>query len=99
MTLELNDMTDSQKIVLLWSQMQELRNGHAKDHKVLIEGNGELPVVEKVRNLENFANTIKFWFRTIAIAIVLQTITFGAAAVVYFVKLYPLLNEIANKQP
>jgi len=102
----IHNLTDSQKILLLRVDMDALRNEqteikHKQDyhHKILVEGNGELSIKEKVRNLEAYDNNLKFWFRTIAVALVLQTITFGTTAVVYFAKLYPLLIELSNKKP
>lgn len=90
----LDGLTDSQRIVLLQSKEIEQDDKINKHHKVLLEGNGELPLVERVRNLETFVNSLKFWFRTLAVAIVLQTLTFGIAALVYFIKLYPILERL-----
>lgn len=104
MPLEIPNLTDSQKLykglvenlISLNTAINDLQETQAKHHKVLIEGNGDLPLLERVRNLEAFTGTLKFWLRTVSVAIVLQTITFGAAAIVYFVKLYPVLAEIAK---
>ena len=57
---------------------------------------GQISHAERIRNLEAYASATKFWLRTVAIAIVLQTLTFGSAAIVYFVKLYPVLERLAN---
>ena len=65
-----------------------------KHQKILVEGNGVLPLVEQVRNINAFINSVKFWMKTIAVAVVLQTITFGGAAFVYFLKLYPILEKL-----
>lgn len=93
-------LTDEQKVAMniisMNTTINEMQTDVRKHHKVLIEGNGELPLVEKVRNLEAFANTYKFWQRTIAVAIVMQTVTFGTAAIVYFVRLYPILDKLAK---
>jgi len=63
-------------------------------------GDGEyFQLKEQVKDHEQFINTIKFWLRTVSIALVLQTITFGVAAVVYFVRLYPLLERISKQIP
>lgn len=60
------------------------------------DGNGNLPLTERMRNEEAFTRSVRFWLRTVAVAIVLQTLTFGSAAAIYFVKLYPLLDKLAS---
>lgn len=104
-------MTDQQELMLerrilaaehgltaLQSDVLELNRRFEKDHRILVEGNGEMPVVEKVRVLESFAKSLQFWSRTIAVALVLQTITFITASAVYFIRLIPLLNELLNQK-
>lgn len=94
------DLTDTQKLavnlVSLNTAVNVLQEDSAKYKHILIEGNGELPLMERVRNMEAFITSTKFWLRTIAVAVVLQTITFGTAAIVYFAKLYPLLEKISK---
>ena len=90
------NLTDSQKIIVIQNSVIEQQNKLDRHHKILVEGNGEPPLMYRVKNIETFVDGIKFWQRTIAVAIVLQTITFGAAAIVYFVRLYPLLERLAN---
>lgn len=98
--LNMNELPPGEKmamnIITLNTAVNDLQEGYAKHHKVLIEGNGELPIVERVRNLEAYTNGIRFWMRTIAVAIVMQTITFGGVSVALFIKAMPLLAKIAN---
>lgn len=101
MTMPEIPLTDSQKIALNVISMNTALNDvqhQVEDHeRILVKGeNGELPLKERVRNLEGFVVTLKFWLRTVAVALVLQTITFGTAAVVYFLKLYPLLERLSR---
>lgn len=96
------NLTDSQKIninvISLNTRVNEHETEINKLKRIVVEGDGEiLPHAERIRNLESYANTTKFWLRTVAVAIVLQTITFGSAAIFYFVKLYPVLLELAKK--
>ena len=102
----MTNLTPEQREVVMQNRIMEMENDMDdawKEIKLmkekLIEGNGQLPLMERMRNMETFANTIRFWFRTVAVALVLQTITFGGAAIVYFVKLYPLLEKISANQP
>ena len=103
MTIMEPTLTESQKINLNIISMNTRVNEHdtdiAKLNKLVITGNGDLPLLERVRNLETFVNTLKFWLRTVAIALVAQTITFGVAALVYFIKLYPLLEKLTKQTP
>lgn len=92
-------MNAEQRLLILQNAVIESNTKVEKHHRILLEGNGELPLVERVRNLEAFVGTLKFWLRTVSVAIVLQTVTFGAAALVYFIKLYPVLQRIANQTP
>lgn len=96
--IDTSKLTDAQLLLVLQSRVLGIETKLSKHHEILMEGNGVLPLVEKVRNLENFASNIRFWLRTVAVAIVLQTVTFAVAAVVYFVRLYPILENLA-KQP
>lgn len=103
------NLTDSQKINIRIIQSLNAVNTALNDlqhivtvhDRILItgdDGSGEPSLQERVRNLERFVDTFKFWQRTVALALVAQTVTFGVAAVVYFIKLTPLLNALA-KQP
>lgn len=98
--IEEKDMTPEQRI--LWnltsinSSLNDVRTKVDKHHKVLVEGNGELPLVERVRNVESFNNSLKYWMRFLVGAILVQTVAFGAAAIIYFLKLYPILESLTQ---
>lgn len=96
-----SELTQEQKIALnivtLNTAVNSLQEDFRHDHKVLVEGNGQVPLVEKVRRLEDFMNGVNFWTRTVAVAIILQTLAFAGAAIWYAVKLLPLLNSLALK--
>lgn len=98
-SLSFEDMTDSQKMLVISLALNSIQGDVERHNKILVTGNGDLPLTEKVRNLEKFADTIRFWFRTVAVALVLQTITFGITAVWYGIRFYPLLERIASQQP
>jgi hypothetical protein len=97
-------LTDSQKINIKIIQNLTSLNTALNDtqhdvsilNKLVITGNGDPALVEKVRNLEQFVNNTKYWLRLVAGAMVLQTITFGSAAIIYFVKLSPILDRLAK---
>lgn len=94
---DIDNLTDSQKLVAILREMKAQGRYVAMHHKILVEGNGELPLREQVRNLNKFVDGLRFWLKTIAVAVVLQTITFAGAAIVYFARLYPVLEKLANQ--
>lgn len=96
-------LTDSEKFALLdnaiiatQTTVNSLSEKVDRHSKILIEGNGHLPLVEQVRNINVFIESMKFWLKTVAVAVVLQTISFSGAALLYFLKLYPVLEKIAK---
>jgi hypothetical protein len=104
------NLTDSQKINIQMLQGLNALNTSLNDtqhkveihHEILITGNtgtGEVSLQERVRNLEKFVDSFRFWQRTVAVALVLQTVTFGVAAVIYFIKLSPILDKLSNQIP
>lgn len=98
------NLTDTQKTfaslvenqIALNTAVNDIREAVNKHHKLLIEGNGEIPLLERVRSLEAFMIAIKFWLRTVAVSIVAQTVTFGIAILVAVVKFLPALEKLAN---
>lgn len=93
------ELTDSQKLLVIGIAVNTLQTEVHKHEKILIEGNGEPSLQERVRNLETYINSTKYWIRFLAGAILLQTISFGAAAIIYFIRLYPLLDKLAASNP
>lgn len=103
--IQIPNLTDSQKLyqamienlMRMNTTMSAVVETQKSHHKMLVEGDGDdLPLPERIRNLENFQKFVQFWFRTIAVALVLQTITFGTAAIVYFIKLSPVLDKLSH---
>jgi hypothetical protein len=92
-------LTESPSLVILRNDITEIKGDVAKHHKILIEGNGEIPLVEKVRNHDVFIGEMKYWMKFIIGALVLQTITFGTAALIWFMKLSPILEKLTNTTP
>ena len=102
MPIDLEDIagqTDSKKFLILSLALNQIQTMVARFQELLVTGKAdELSLPERMRNVEKYIDNLKFWGRFIGTAIVLQTITFGAAAVIYFIKLYPLLEKL-SKQP
>lgn len=95
-------LTESQKLSLnlitLNTKCNDLDIGYRKLNAVVLLGeDGELPLRETVRNHTAFIDGIKYWSRLIGGALILQTIAFGAAVIVAYVKFLPVLEKLANQ--
>lgn len=99
------NLTDTQKIfasvienqISINTAVNALQEIQTKHHKILLEGNGELPLPERVRNIEAFIGNSKYWGRFIGGAMIVQTIAFAFAVVVALVRFLPLLESLANQ--
>lgn len=96
--IQYDSLTDSQQRLVVRTNLIQLNTDVRRFKETLYDGNSkDLPLVERVRNIETYVEFQKFWFRTIAVAIVLQTLTFAGAAIVYFAKFYPLLEKLSQQ--
>lgn len=103
--LQIPNMTDSQKIfaaimenqITVNTALNELQEKVEKHHKVLLEGNGEIPLVERVRNHDGFIGNMRYWMRFIGGALIIQTIAFATSVVIAVVKFLPVLERLANQ--
>ena len=99
------NLTDSQKIfssiienqISINTAVNDLQEMQAKHHKILLEGNGDLPILERLRNIETFINSWKYWSRFIGGAMIIQTVAFAFAVIVALVRFLPLLESLAKK--
>lgn len=96
-TTPFGELTDSQKLLVLSIGLNNVQNKLDNHDKILITGNGNLPIVERLRNVESFIGSIKYWTRFLVGAILIQTLTFAAAAITYFIRLYPLLVKLSER--
>jgi len=102
--LQIPNMTDTQKVfasimenqISLNTAVNDLQELTSRHHKVLLDGNGAIPLVEQVRNHEIFIVNIKYWTRLVFGAIIIQTITFGVAVIMAVVRFLPLLERLAK---
>jgi len=93
-------LTDSQKISLniitINTAINDLQTDMRELNRVVILGNGDLPLREQVRNNTSFIVTTKYWTRFVFGALILQTITFGVGIVVAIIRFLPVLEKIAT---
>ncbi len=95
------ELTDSQKVAVNQLTLNTALNDTQADvkelQKIVIFGNGELPLREQVRNHETFIKDIKYWVRFVGGAIVLQTLAFAIGILVALIKFLPVLEQIAKE--
>jgi hypothetical protein len=94
------NLTDEQKIAMniitLNTAVNDLQNEMKIMNKVVLVGNGELPLREVVRNHDKFIMDIKYWTRFIGGALVLQTLAFAGGIIIAVVKFLPILERLAK---
>lgn len=83
-------------VVSLNTAVNDLQKEQAHDHKILFEGNGEIPIVQQVKINTEFIAGIKKLMWIIGGAILAQTVTFGTVAVVLFIRVMPILTKLAS---
>lgn len=99
------NLTDSQKINIaiiqnltsINTRLNDLSHDVAEHNKLLVTGNGEPSLQERMRNLEEFASSVKYWERFVGGAIILQTITLMVALLVGVLKFLPYLQNLASR--
>ena len=102
--INIPNLTETQKIfasimenqISLNTAINDLQELTARHHKLLLDGNGEIPLVEQVRNNTAFINGIKYWIKYVFGALILQTIAFGVAIVIAVVRFLPVLERLAK---
>jgi len=101
----LANLTDSQKthirilqnITSINTALNDIQHDVNVHDKLLITGNGELPIPERIRNVEKFIDSMNFWGRFVGGALVVQTISFFIGIIVALVRFLPVLERLANK--
>ncbi len=102
--MQIPNLTETQKVfaavmenqITINTAINTLQEIQAKHHTILLDGNGEIPLVETVRIHAAFIENIRYWSRFVFGAIIIQTITFGAAVIIAIVRFLPLLEKLAN---
>jgi hypothetical protein len=101
MTALETQLTGEQKVAMnvitLNTAVNTLQEGFELHDKILIKGNGELPLREQVRNHERVISSIQYWSRFVGGALVLQSIAFLTGIVIALIKFLPLLETLAKK--
>ena len=101
------NLTDTQKmnikivqnITSLNTALNDVQHDVSLHQKLLVTGNGEPSLQERLRNVEHFVDGFKYWIRFIGGALVLQTLTFTIGIIVAIVRFLPVLEKLASTKP
>jgi hypothetical protein len=84
-----------QNITSINTALNDMQHDVSVHNKLLITGNGELPIPERLRNAERFIATTNYWGRFIGGALVVQTIAFFIGILIAIVRFLPVLERLA----
>jgi hypothetical protein len=101
----ISNLTDSQKINLKIIQnltsintaLNDLQHDVLIHDKLLVTGNGEPSLQERLRVIESYIDGTKYWSRFLFGAVVLQTLAFGGAVLLAVIRFLPVLEKLANQ--
>lgn len=85
-----------QNLTSINTAVNDLRHDVNIHDKILVTGNGDPSLQERLRNVESFIDGIRYWSRFVGGAIIVQTLAFFIGIVVAMVRFLPLLEKIAN---
>ena len=102
MEFNMPDLTETQKvnmnILTLNTAVNDVQEDVRKLNKVVLEGNGELPLREQVRNHSQFINEFRYWWRFVIGLVMAQLVAFTIASIVAYLKFLPILQELAARK-
>jgi hypothetical protein len=97
MEMSTKTLTDSEKLLALSLTLNQVQADTARHEKVLIVGNGELPLVEQVRNHQQFISNFNYWGKIVAGLIVAQFIGLVGAGIWSLIRVLPILERLASQ--
>jgi hypothetical protein len=102
--MEIPNLTDSQKLYMeivknfmsMNTAVNDIQNDVTRLNKVVITGNGEISLVEKVRDHGKFIENFQHWSRFLISALIVQTVAFFFGIVIALVRFLPVLERLAD---
>jgi hypothetical protein len=95
------NLTDSQRInlniITLNTAVNDLQTDMREMNKVVLLGNGELPLRETVRNHTAIISEWKYWIKFFIGLLIAQAVAVLGGIIFTFIKVMPLLERIANQ--
>ena len=93
----IEEMSDSQRRLVMSLAMNDIQTKVNKHHEVLITGNGEVSLLERMRKLEDFVREFRYWQKFLVGALLLQTLAFLAGVLIALIRFLPVLEQLATK--
>jgi hypothetical protein len=90
------ELTDSQWKIVLQSKTIENSSDINRLNKIVLDGNGELPLREQVRNNTKFIEEFRYWIKFIFGAVILQSLGLITAGIYMWIRLAPILEKLSN---
>lgn len=98
------NLTDTQKVNIkiiqnitsLNTALNDMRHDVSAHNRILITGNGEPSLQERLRSLEQFVDSMRYWGRFISGAIVLQTLALFIGILIAIIRFLPILEKLAQ---
>jgi predicted ATP-dependent Lon-type protease len=90
-------MTDGEKLLALSLTLNQVQADTTRLEKIVLIGNGELPLVEQVRNHEVFIRNVNHWSKLVAGIVVAQFLGLLGAGIWAFIRVLPVLEKLANQ--
>lgn len=98
--LEFSEMDEEKQALIISLALNDLQTKVSRHETLLITGTEhELPIPERIRNLERFINNTKYWVRFVGGALVVQTLAFAGAVLWAALRLLPALERILAANP
>lgn len=102
--LQIANLTETQKVNVqiirnltsINTAINDVRHDVDVHNKILITGNGEPSLPERLRNVEEFVANVRYWGRLIGGAIVLQTLTVLIGVIIAIIRVLPLLEKLTK---
>ena len=85
-----------QNITSMNTAINDIQHDVSIHNKLLITGEGELTILERLRNVESFINGIRHWGQFIGGALIIQTLTFFFGVIIALIRFLPVLEKIAK---
>lgn len=85
-----------QNLTSINTAINDLRHDVSVHDKLLVTGNGEPSLQERLRNVESYINGAKYWSRFIGGAVVVQTLGIFVGIIITMIRLLPVLEKIAT---
>lgn len=90
-----DDMSDSQRRLIMSLALNDLSTKVHKHHEILITGNGDVSLMERVRNIEKFVGSFQYWSKFLIGALIIQTLAFLGGVVIALIRFLPVLERLA----